>query len=394
MAAPLLQLGLAAGAGVATVASPCVLPMLPMLLGGSIGQADRLRPLLIVAGFVLSFATLALVFGASAQALGVSAASVRQAAAVVMLLAGLLMLWPALGDRLSVSLQPLGQWGHRVAGIATGRRLGAFLLGAALGALWAPCAGPVLASILALIAQARPGEAAPLLAAFAVGAAAPMLAIGYGGQAASLRMRAMARHTGRLRRAFGLAVVAVAVAMLAKVDTQVVAALSRWVSAGAAAAVQPEADGPVPVGAPAPDFAGITHWLNSPPLTMSQLRGRVVLVDFWTYGCVNCVRTLPHVRRWHERYAADGLVVVGVHTPEFGHERPLQNVQAAVQRHGLRYPVAQDNGYATWSAYRNVYWPALYLVDRDGRIVFRHFGEGDEAQVEQRLRQALGLAPS
>ncbi|MBC7701123.1 MAG: thioredoxin family protein [Massilia sp.] len=139
----------------------------------------------------------------------------------------------------------------------------------------------------------------------------------------------------------------------------------------------------------APEFTGIDQWLNSPPLSIKALRGRVVLIDFWTHACVNCVRTLPHVQRWHERYAAQGLMVVGIHTPEFAFERSTDSVRQAIRRHGLSYPVAQDNRYQTWNAYANQCWPAVYLVDRQGRIVFTHFGEGDEAAIEQRIQQLL-----
>lgn len=139
----------------------------------------------------------------------------------------------------------------------------------------------------------------------------------------------------------------------------------------------------------APEFAGIDQWLNSPPLKMEELRGKVVLVDFWTYSCINCVNTLPYVKQWHEKYKDQGLVVVGVHTPEFPFEKATANVQAALKRFDIRYPVAQDNAYATWSAFRNQYWPATYLIDANGRVVYRHFGEGNYAETEATIRTLL-----
>ena len=139
----------------------------------------------------------------------------------------------------------------------------------------------------------------------------------------------------------------------------------------------------------APGFAGIEKWLNSEPLTMEGLRGKVVLLDFWTYSCINCLRTLPHVTKWHERYKDQGLVVVGVHTPEFAFERQTRNVQTAIKRFGIKYPVAQDNQYATWKAYDNQYWPAAYLIDRKGRIVLKHFGEGRYDEMESAIRMLL-----
>lgn len=164
----------------------------------------------------------------------------------------------------------------------------------------------------------------------------------------------------------------------------VLAALSAFAVIGTkAVASRPGND------ATAPEFSGIEKWLNSPPLTMRQLRGKVVLVDFWTYSCINCIHTLPYVRQWHQQYQSEGLVVVGVHTPEYPFERKTENVEAAISRFGIRYPVAQDNQYATWSAYNNQYWPAIYLIDKQGRIAYVHFGEGAYAQTEAQIRTLL-----
>lgn len=150
--------------------------------------------------------------------------------------------------------------------------------------------------------------------------------------------------------------------------------------------VEPSHTAPAPM---APDFQGIGQWINSPALSLPQLRGKVVLVEFWTYSCINCIHVLPHVKQWHADYRDQGLVVVGVHTPEYAYEKQTHNLQAAVQRFGITYPVAQDNDYRTWNAYGNQYWPALYLIDADGRIVYQHFGEGGYAQTEAKIRQLL-----
>lgn len=144
-----------------------------------------------------------------------------------------------------------------------------------------------------------------------------------------------------------------------------------------------------PMAPAAPEFTGISKWLNSDPLTMRQLRGKVVLVDFWTYTCINCIRTLPYVKSWHEKYKDQGLVVVGVHTPEYPFERSTDNVKTAIKRFGIPYAVAQDNQYATWNAYSNRYWPAVYLIDKQGRVVYQHFGEGEYAETEAKIRTLL-----
>ena len=147
-----------------------------------------------------------------------------------------------------------------------------------------------------------------------------------------------------------------------------------------------------PTPSPAPEFTGINNWLNSPPLSMQQLRGKVVLVDFWTYTCITCIRTLPYVKSWHEKYKDKGLVVVGVHTPEYPFERSTSNVQSAIKRLGIPYPVAQDNRYATWQAYSNQYWPAVYLIDKQGQVVYTHFGEGAYQETEAKIRALLAEA--
>jgi thiol-disulfide isomerase/thioredoxin len=143
-------------------------------------------------------------------------------------------------------------------------------------------------------------------------------------------------------------------------------------------------------GAPAPDFKGITGWLNSPPLDMQQLKGKVTLVEFWTFDCINCAHTIPYVENWYARYRDKGLVVVGVHTPEYSFEHDTGNLKNAVRRFGIQYPVAQDNQYATWNAYGNQYWPALYLFDKNGRLVYSHLGEGNYDETEQQIRTLLG----
>lgn len=381
----MLELGLALAAGVATVASPCILPMLPVLLGAAWGRRDPRRPLFIVLGFVATFAATAFAFGVSTRVLGVSQDAVRGVAIAALCVFGVLALFPRVFEKLAPALTPLGDVAARLPGAQREGSLGALLLGASLGALWTPCAGPVLASILVLLASAPdPLHAAPLLAAYALGAGIPMLAIAYGGQAASSRVRGLARHAVVLRRGFGALVLLTALAMLRGADVAATAWLSGFLPAAEAA--RPAA---LPLGNEAPEFEGIEAWLGSPPLRITELRGKVVLVDFWTFDCANCVRTLPSLKRWHTRYAAEGLVVIGIHTPEFAFERERENVEAAIRRYEIEYPVALDNRYATWTAWKNRYWPSVYLVGRNGRLVFRHEGEGDDEEIEHAIEAAL-----
>lgn len=164
-----------------------------------------------------------------------------------------------------------------------------------------------------------------------------------------------------------------------------VALVAAWPGNGSSTALARDST----AKAPAPEFAGIDHWFNSQPLTIAGLRGRVVLVEFWTHECINCLHVLPHTKALYDKYARDGLVVIGVHTPEYDEERDPANVKAAIARHGITWPVAMDNGYQTWNAYGNRFWPALYLIDRDGRVVYSHFGEGNYEETEARVRQLL-----
>ncbi|SAK47543.1 redoxin domain-containing protein [Caballeronia temeraria] len=186
-----------------------------------------------------------------------------------------------------------------------------------------------------------------------------------------------------------LKIAAVATAMAAAFGA--VAALAAFSSTGSAAGVE-SMQSMQQKGTQAPDFTGIDNWINSAPLDLKQLRGKVVLVDFWTFDCINCAHTLPHVKDWYSRYRDKGLVVVGVHTPEYTFERDTGNLKKAIARYGIEYPVAQDNRYATWNAYNNQYWPAFYLIDQNGKIVYAQFGEGSYAKTEDTIRGLLGLS--
>jgi thiol-disulfide isomerase/thioredoxin len=221
-----------------------------------------------------------------------------------------------------------------------------------------------------------------------------MLLIAYGGQTVMHRIRPLMKRSSSIRKGFGFAVVLTAVAMLAQVDGSVTAWMSGLWPKAEAVESRPGTLHALS-NQPAPEFVGIDSWLNTPkPLSAAGLKGKVVLVDFWTYSCINCIRTLPHIQKLHERYAAQGLVVIGMHTPEFPFEKDAGNVKAAIKRFGLTYPVAQDNQYKTWDSYKNLYWPAQYLIDRNGTIVFQHYGEGDEALIEKQVRQALAKTTS
>jgi thiol-disulfide isomerase/thioredoxin len=302
------------------------------------------------------------------------------------------------------------------------------VVGAALGFLYAPCAGPILAAVVSVgVTQGSSGKIVALAASYSIGSAAVLLLLSLGGRRLAERLRSAARGPA-LQRAVGAVMVATAVLMAADLDVRFQTALARHFpsflvnptksletssaverrladvrgrsrfDSSQAPAARVSAKGmpsSLPVLGPAPDFTGNQRWFNTPgarPLTLEALRGKVVLVDFWTYTCINCIRTLPYVEAWFERYRNRGLVVVGVHTPEFGFEKDAGNVQAAIDQNGLRYPVAQDNDYATWNAWSNQFWPAKYLIDAEGRVRYTHFGEGEYRQTEEAVRSLLAEA--
>lgn len=408
----MIQVLLALIAGILTIAAPCILLPLPIILGGSVGHSSKTRPIFITIGFVASFATVALLINFLVQSLGLNPNTLRTGAVILLAIFAVFMIWPTPFEKLIAHMSGLINKAGS-AGQTVGKgNLGGFILGAIIGIVWAPCAGPILGSILTLIAlQKDTFQACLLLIAYAIGAGIPMLAIAYGGQALTTKVRSIAKYSHRLQKIFGIILILFAGAIYFQFDTIIQAKLvERFPGLGASlekgladtfqnpdqkeqADRQTKKVGLVGLKnlGPAPDFRGISQWLNSDPLTIESLKGKVVLVDFWTYSCINCVRTLPYVTKWYDEYHDKGLVVVGVHTPEFAFEKEKENVATAIKRHQINYPVAQDNEYQTWSAYNNRYWPAEYLIDQEGNIVYTHFGEGEYDRTENAIRQLLGM---
>ena len=384
--------------GILTILSPCILPVLPFVFA----RADRpfLRNgLPLLAGMAITFAlvaTLAAVGGGWA----VAANSAGRWIAIA-LLAGfaLLLIFPHLADR---AMRPLVGMGERLSAKGSEDRIGgSLLLGVATGLLWAPCAGPILGIILTGAALSGASVAtAGLLLAYALGAATSLaLALLVGGKMFAAMKRSIGAGEG-VRRALGVLILIGVATIALGLDTRVLAKLSTAQTFafehGLARVLGMEDEelttktgGTLPVEGVLPPLDGAVQWLNSPPLTRDQLKGKVVLVDFWTYSCINCIRSVPYVRAWAERYRKDGLVVIGVHSPEFAFEKDPANVRKAVQDFGIRYPVALDNNLAIWGAFNNRYWPAHYLADAQGRIRYHHFGEGRTDETEAAIRALL-----
>ena len=388
----LLLLGIAVGAGVITAVSPCVFPVLPILFAGG-GTGSRRRPVAIIAGLVTSFAIFTLFATWILKQLGLPQDFLRNLAIALLFLLAATLVFPQLGLLLE---RPLYFLSRRRTRSDLG---GGFLLGASLGLVFVPCAGPVLGAISANAARVQFGWRTILVTVFySLGAAVPMLAIALLGEDVTRRLRASAV---RVRLALGVVMALAALAIVFNADQK----LQTWfpgytdflqskvernsVANKELVKLQQRRNAPAAT-ATAPPFRGIDTWINSRPLTLAKLRGKVVLVDFWTYSCINCLRTLPHLEAWDSRYRKAGLVIVGVHTPEFAFEHVVSNVRKATRRLGVRYPVAIDNGYKTWDAYRNDAWPAEYLIDRRGQVREVKKGEGNYGDTERKIQALLG----
>ncbi len=410
-----LLLGFAFVAGFATCLTPCVLPVLPAVLSGAT-TGGRRRPLGIVTGIVLSFtfATVALVYVIAA--LGLPNDVVRTFAIVVLAVFGLSLLLPPLSSRFEAWISRFGR--VRVNPQADGFFSG-LALGFGLGFLYAPCAGPILAGVITVsAAQTFTAGRLAVALAYALGSALVLYLYMLGGRRFARRLVA---RSLRVQQGMGALMIVVAVLVYAQIDIRFQTAIASKLpdfltqpaqdlqqSSAIADALgsvrgqgkvavagglrQAENDKPLPVLGHAPKFVGTQQWFNTPgdrPLTLAGLRGQVVLVDFWTYTCINCIRTFPHLKALYDTYHRQGFTIVGVHSPEFPFEKDAGNVAAAIDQNGLPYPVVQDNDLATWNAFGNQFWPADYLIDAEGRIRYVHFGEGDYGASEKAVRSLL-----
>lgn len=448
-------------AGLLTIFLPCILPLLPVVLGVSIAGKSRWRPLATILGMVTSFVLLTftllvlldqfveladyiriatfdllLLFGAGFLS---SSLWVRRAAAVigafffldkgiepVVIAMALGFVAVEIGSSFASKLQTFGVATQNKARAELGadNPLTAFIIGLSLGLVWAPCAGPALGFALALVRE-QPGSMAFFaLLSYALGTAVPLLIVGYGGQAAVHSVRSLARFAGVVKIVAGIALIATAFALqlnlfprlqiwivdntgfgktVSKLEEALFlpplssssSAVSSSDSSSAASVIKAFSSSSMflpklPTLVRAPEFTGLGSWHNSEPFTLASLKGKVVLVDFWTYSCINCIRTFPYIQGYWEKYKDTGkFVILGVHSPEFTFEKSEKNVAMAIKEHGLTYPVAQDNDFGTWSAFANRYWPAKYLIDANGMIRYEHFGEGSYDETDLAIASLL-----
>jgi cytochrome c biogenesis protein CcdA/thiol-disulfide isomerase/thioredoxin len=379
--------------GMLTIFSPCVLPVLPFIFARS-EQSFRRTGLPILLGMAATFTVLASFAAVGGAWLIAVNQYGRYAAMGLLLLLGFALIFPALSDRL---MRPFVALGGRLQERADKQSSikGSLLLGVAVGFLWAPCAGPILGLVLAGAALHGANlYSAFLLLVFAAGAATSLgLALLAGGRVFSMMKRGLGAEEW-VRRGLGIAVVVGVVVIALGWDTKFLAQFSFFNTANTeqkliSQLAKPNAVSNKETDRITPPLLGATQWLNSPPLTIESLRGKVVLVDFWTYSCINCLRTMPYLKAWNEKYRDQGLVIIGVHAPEFAFEKDQHNVEQAIRDLGITYPVAMDNDYAIWNAYKNEYWPAHYLIDAQGKVRHEHFGEGAYQETEQMIQSLL-----
>jgi cytochrome c biogenesis protein CcdA/thiol-disulfide isomerase/thioredoxin len=432
----IVLIGFAILAGAGTALSPCVLPVLPALLSAG-GVGGRRRPLGIVLGLSVTFTVTIVGVAKLVDGVGLGSDPLRIVAIVVLLAFGVALLVPDVSARIEAPLSRLARFGPRDRG--DGFRSG-LLVGGALGFVYTPCASPILAAVISV--SAASGRTIVVAISYALGSALVLLALTLGGRRLFDRVRRAGRGPA-LQRALGAVMVLTAVAILTNLDVNfdqfvaqhipdvnLTASLecsssvtgrlheidghrqkfvpangsSTCEGAGTSVKAAPAnasqatllaaAHGLKALGR-APEFMDTQKWFNTAgmrPLSLASLRGRVVLVDFWTYTCINCIRTLPYLKAWDASYRHDGLTIVGVETPEFAFERDASNVANAVSQFGLHYPVVQDNQMGTWNAYGNEYWPADYLIDAKGQVRYATFGEGDYDKTETAIRALLAEA--
>ncbi|KKQ73682.1 MAG: hypothetical protein US96_C0056G0008 [Candidatus Woesebacteria bacterium GW2011_GWB1_38_5b] len=410
-------------AGIITVLSPCILPILPIILTSSIGGVNtgKSRPIGVVIGFILSFTFFTLFLSTIVRLSGVPVETLRFVSIIVVAGFGISLLVPqfqVLLERLFSKLAGLMPSSQGRTGFG-----GGLLIGFSVGLLWTPCVGPILASVISLaITGTVTLDAFLITLAYSLGTAIPMFLIMLGGQNALRRVPWLLSNLGHIQKIFGVLMILTAIGIFFNVDRRFQTfVLNTFPQYGTGLTRfednelirnqldeqssstnkktgnevkkedigKPMFDLTEPKGVKAPEIIPGGVWFNSEPLTLEQLKGKVVIIDFWTYSCINCQRTLPYLRDWNEKYKDKGLVIIGVHAPEFEFEKNEKNVAQAIRDFNLTYPIVQDNDFATWRAYNNRFWPAKYFIDKEGYIRYSHFGEGAYDESEKVIQELL-----
>lgn len=402
-------------AGILTVLAPCVLPLLPVIIGGSISgdKAQRSRPYVIALSLAVSLVVFTLLLKASTVLINVSPEVWTYISGGLVFVLGLVSFFPVLWERFAAKLK-LQSTSDKLLSKGfknKGRFIGPVVIGAALGPVFSSCS-PTYAYILATVLPRSQLEGVVHLVAYSLGLVLILLLIAIFGRKIIGRFQWAANPHGWFRRAVGIVFMIIGLLIITGYEKKLETWLVQNEYLGSTLLEQKffndtieqegfveseNADGTAASGkevlnvspTPAPELRGIASWINGEPTSLQELRGSVVLIDFWTYSCINCIRTLPYVETWYKTYGAKGFVVLGVHAPEFSFEQKVENVENAVAKYGLTYPVALDNDFATWRAYGNRYWPAHYLIDKEGNIRYKHFGEGEYETTERAIQSLL-----
>lgn len=401
-------------AGFVTIAAPCIWPLLPIILSVS-STGSRRKALGVVLGIMTSFAIFTLSISYLEKFLHIDPNVFRLVAVIALILFGVAMLVPSLGIVLESAINRLlAPFRTRFKAGEAGFTQG-YLIGFSTGLVWAPCSGPILGTVATLAAiQAVNFRIILVALVYILGLGIPLFLFALAGNWFFNFSKRLSRYTAAIQRVFGLLIIVAAVLIYTNYDKviqlrilkifpsygnflnkvednpEVSERLSELLDQTEVLKPAVAVSEKLPDYGEAPELAGIAEWLNtSVPLSLAQMRGKVVLLDFWTYTCINCVRTLPHVKGWYEKYKDDNFVVIGVHTPEFAFEKSTANVMGALKQFNIHYPVALDNDYETWRAYRNRYWPSHYLIDINGHIRYKHFGEGDYEEMDKAIRSLL-----
>jgi len=400
-------IGFAFIAGIVTVLSPCILPVLPIVLAGSV-NGGKARPLGVITGFVVSFTVFTLTLSIAVRALHIPPDILRILAAILIIVFGFLLVVPILKYRFMALFSKVASRPRKVKSRPSPDAKRGYwsgvVLGSSLGLVWTPCAGPIMASVITLaLSRSVDVGSVVITLSYSLGTALPLFIIMQGGMSLLRRFPFFLSHSSQIQRVFGSLMIVTALALftgadrsfqtwflqtfprygegLSSVDDRNV--VKKALAARSAANVDNSAD-PLTLG------SGV--WLNSKPLALSELKGKVVIIDIWTYSCINCLRTLPYLKEWNTRYRDKGLVIVGVHSPEFVFEKSEQNLRKAITELGVTWPVVQDNDFKIWQYYNNQYWPAHFLYAKDGNLAESHFGEGGYAETEKKIQELLGVS--